>query len=272
MYSGRFRITVSKICAVLCLVLGMSITLYPWLSSSWNAHTQTKAISGYSETLEKMDEQRYEQMWKEAEQFNDTVIASHFSDVLNEEEKAQYESLLNVESTGMMGYLSIPVIDVNLPVYHGTSDAVLRTGAGHGEWSSLPAGTKGSHCVITGHSGLPSSTLFTNLHKLKAGDRFTLHILNRTMTYEVYEIQTCLPEETDSLRLEENEDLCTLVTCTPYSVNSHRLLVTGRRVYDDCEKTSEEIPESGSDTGIVTAVVLLWSIAWIGFLNQKKGL
>lgn len=270
MHSGRFRKTFHVTCAVLCFFTGLSVALYPWISSLWNSHTQTKAITGYSEILAEMDAHRYEEMWKQAEEFNENVISTQFGTVLKDEDRTEYEILLNVENTGMIGYLSIETIHVSLPVYHGTDASVLRTGAGHAEWSSLPTGTTGSHCVITGHSGLPSSTLFTDLHKLKKGDTFTLQVLDRTMTYEVCTIETCLPDETESLRIEENEDLCTLVTCTPYSVNSHRLLVTGRRVTENNEiiVSDEEIYEA--DIGIACAVVIVWSVTWIVFLNRKR--
>jgi sortase A len=172
----------------------------------------------------------YEQVLGEAKRYNDTIAETGIRWQMTEQQKEEYENLLDISGNGIMGYIEIPRISVLLPIYHGTDDAVLQTAAGHLEGSSLPVGGEGSHCVLSGHRGLPSAKLFTDLDKLTNGDTFMLNVLDEVLTYEVDQIRIVLPSDLSDLTIEEGKDYCTLVTCTPYGINTHRLLVRGRRI------------------------------------------
>ena len=223
----------STIILVLVLVLGLGIMLYPTVSDWWNSFHQTRAIASYSDTVATMDNEIYDQLWQEAEAYNAALAQKANPYFFTEEDQALYDSTLNVSGTGIMGYIDIPEIKCTLPIYHGTSHAVLQIAVGHVEGTSLPVGGGGTHCVLSGHRGLPSARLFTDLDQLVAGDLFKLQILDETLTYEVDQIHIVLPNELDNLGIEEGKDYCTLVTCTPYGVNSHRLLVRGHRVANE---------------------------------------
>ena len=230
-----------KITTILLLVIflaGLSLLLYPTVSNYWNALHQSQAIVEYSQEVEKMDQELYEKLWSEAIQYNKTLTNHPNRFEMTEEEKQKYDKLLNVSGNGIMGYIEIPAIDCFLPIYHGTNEAVLQTSIGHLEGSSLPTGGAGTHCVVSGHRGLPSARLFTDLDKLKEGDRFVLKVLDRTLTYEVDQILTVDPYDLEALAIDPQQDYCTLVTCTPYGINTHRLLVRGRRV-EDIAQTQE---------------------------------
>ena len=223
----------STIILVLVLVLGLGIMLYPTVSDWWNSFHQTRAIASYSDTVATMDNEIYDQLWQEAEAYNAALAQKANPYFFTEEDQALYDSTLNVSGTGIMGYIDIPEIKCTLPIYHGTSEAVLQVGVGHIEGSSLPVGGEGTHCVLSGHSGLPSAVLFTHLEDLDIGDLFTLQIMDETLTYEVDRFNRVLPHEMDLLTIEEGKDSCTLVTCTPYGVNTHRLLVHAHRVANE---------------------------------------
>ena len=220
----------STIFLFLILLIGLSLLLYPTISDWWNAFHQTRAIAAYSEIVAKLDNARYEELWQAARAYNRTLISRENLYYLSDDQRAEYESLLDVSGLGVMGYLEIPKIDVSLPIYHGTEESVLQIAVGHLEWSSLPVGGESSHCVLSGHRGLPSAKLFTNLDKLQKGDIFMLRVLDEVLTYEVDQILIVEPQETGSLRIVEGKDYCTLVTCTPYGINTHRLLVRGHRI------------------------------------------
>lgn len=224
-------------------VVGLSLLLYPTVSDYWNSMRQTRAISDYMEEVADLDNDTYERFWVEAEDYNHALPNRLNRMKPTGEEHTAYEKLLNISSAGIMGYIEIPVIHCSLPIYHGTGESVLQIGVGHIEGSSLPVGGEYTHCVLSGHRGLPSARLFTDLDKLTEGDTFLLHILDETLTYEVDKIQIIEPHEVDALRLAEGKDYCTLMTCTPYGVNSHRLLVRG------CRTATQE----GSKTVRVTA-------------------
>lgn len=228
----------TSIILILVFLTGLSLLLYPTVSDWWNSFRQSKTIAAYSKEVADLDEEIYQKLWAEAAAYNERLGASvqHFT--LTEEEKKAYEGLLNVGGDGVMGYVEIPSIQCTLPIYHGTDDSILQVAIGHLEWSSLPVGGESSHCVLSGHRGLPSAKLFSNLDKLAEGDIFMLRTLDETLTYEVDQILIVEPEDTEALTIEEGKDLCTLVTCTPYGVNSHRLLVRGHRI--------EKIEESGA--------------------------
>ena len=215
---------------VLLLLAGVSLLLYPSLSDYWNSMHQTRAIASYAETVSQLDTAQYDEMWKAAQDYNRSLAQRETAFALTDEQKAAYESLLDVSGLGVMGYIEIPEIDCSLPIYHGTEESVLQVAVGHLEWSNLPVGGEGTHCVLSGHRGLPSAKLFTNLDKLAVGDTFLLRVLDEVLTYEVDQILIVEPEQVDALGIVPGEDYCTLVTCTTYGINTHRLLVRGHRV------------------------------------------
>lgn len=238
--------------------------LYPVVSDHWNRLHQSRAISGYVEAVADLNEEEYQKQWQDAQAYNAELVHNPDRYYMTQEQEQTYQKLLNINGNGIMGYLEIPSISVSLPIYHGTSDAVLQVAAGHLEGSSLPVGGLGTHTVLSGHRGLPSAKLFTDLDELSEGDRFILHILDERLVYEVEEIRVVEPEDVSSLSLEPERDLCTLVTCTPYGINTHRLLVTGHRV----EETPNEsvIPTNlHSDAVEVESVFVLPTVA-IGVL------
>ena len=215
---------------VLILLTGLSLLLYPSVSNYWNSLHQTKAIAKYAEDVVNLDNDTYDQLWQDAASYNQSLLTRSNPYLLSDEQKAEYDRLLDVSGLGVMGYIEIPSIDCSLPIYHGTEESVLQIAVGHLEWSSLPVGGESTHCVLSGHRGLPSAKLFTNLDKLQAGDIFMLRVLDEVLTYEVDQILIVEPQETGALRIEEGKDYCTLVTCTPYGINTHRLLVRGHRI------------------------------------------
>ena len=220
----------TTIILLLVLIAGLSLLLYPTVSNWWNTMTQSRAVASYVEAVAQIGEDQYAQMWKDAEAYNRSLTQRSNDYLLSQEQKVAYNQLLDVGGLGIMGYIEVPSIGVALPIYHGTSEAVLQVAVGHLEWTSLPIGGESSHCVVSGHRGLPSARLFTDLDKVTVGDVFILRVLDKIFTYEVDQILIVLPHETDQLQIVEGADLCTLITCTPYGVNSHRLLVRGHRV------------------------------------------
>jgi sortase A len=266
----------STIILVIVLILGVMILLYPTVSDYWNSFHQSRAIASYLEEIESIDPVSYEQEWARAEQYNRELMSKPNRFVLSEEEYAEYESLLNLTGSGIMGYIEIPKINCSLPVYHGTDEAVLQIAVGHIEGTSLPTGTPGSHTVLSGHRGLPSARLFTDLDQMEEGDLFVIRVMDRVMTYMVDQILIVLPEEMDGLAIDPNEDYCTLVTCTPYGINSHRLLVRGRRT-DNVEM--EQIIKVVSDATqikpilvapVLAAPMLLILLVWMMMSTGRK--
>ena len=225
----------STIVLLFILFIGLSLLLYPTASDYWNSFHQTRAIATYAENVANLDNNQYDQLWEDARAYNQALPFRSNPYYLSEEQRAEYESLLDVSGLGVMGYIEIPEIDVSLPIYHGTEESVLQVAVGHLDWTSLPVGGESTHCVLSGHRGLPSAKLFTNLDKLREGDTFLLRILDEVLTYEVDQILIVEPQETAALRIVEGKDYCTLVTCTPYGINTHRLLVRGHRV-DNAEQ------------------------------------
>ncbi len=215
---------------VIILLLGVGIMLYPTVSDYWNSFHQSRVITEYAEHVAEMDESEYDKVIENAREYNKRLNAGAYSPRLDEEAAKDYNSQLDVAGTGVMGYIEIPKINCTLAIYHGTSDAVLQIGVGHIEGTSLPVGGVGTHCVVSGHRGLPSAKLFTNLDQLEEGDIFIMRVLNETLTYEVDQVLIVLPHETEALNVDPDKDYCTLVTCTPYAVNTHRLLVRGHRI------------------------------------------
>ena len=214
---------------VLMLFIGVCGLLYPSVSQYWNSKTQTKAVENYREILDSLQQEDYDAFFEEAENYNAQL--NEFNFPLTDYHKLKgYNDILDISGTGIMGYVSIPKLGVELPLYHGISAEVLNVACGHLEGTSLPVGGENTHCVLSAHRGLPHAKLFTELDKMEVGDTFTITVLNRTVTYQVDQIKVVLPNETSDVQIVEGEDLCTLLTCTPYGINSHRLLVRGTRI------------------------------------------
>lgn len=242
-----------SILIVIIFLAGLSLLLYPFVANGWNTYRQKQLISNYETVVADKEEAGlidYEAEMEKAKAYNDALVPSILPDsfavaAAADEPDAEYMAALNIADDGIMGIVEIPKIDISLPIYHTTSKEVLEKAAGHLEGSSLPIGGEDTHAVITAHRGLPSAALFTDLDRLKEGDHFLIHVLDETLCYEVDQILTVEPDETDALAVEEGEDLVTLVTCTPYGVNTHRLMVRGHRVpYVEEEVAAENIPLS----------------------------
>lgn len=228
----------TTILLLLILLVGAGLLVYPTFSDYWNSLHQSKAITTYVENITNIDNEDYKELWAEAVAYNEEIGENGINWMLSEEEKEAYNEYLKVNDARVMAFIDIPVIDCSLPIYHGTDDAVLQVAVGHIEGTSLPVGGESSHCVLSGHRGLPSAKLFTDLDKLVEGDIFTINTLDETLTYEVDQIRIVEPTNLSELQIEEGKDYCTLVTCTPYGINTHRLLVRGHRI-DNIEEAKE---------------------------------
>ena len=260
---------------VLLLLAGVSLLLYPSLSDYWNSMHQTRAIASYAETVSQLDTAQYDEMWKAAQDYNRSLAQRETAFALTDEQKAAYESLLDVSGLGVMGYIEIPEIDCSLPIYHGTEESVLQVAVGHLEWSNLPVGGEGTHCVLSGHRGLPSAKLFTNLDQIVEGDTFIIRVLDEVLTYEVDRILIVEPEDVTALQIESGKDLCTLVTCTPYGINSHRLLVRGHRVETEQEEAAVRLVSDGIQiepllVAPVVALPMLLALLLVLLLSGNK--
>lgn len=254
----------SNVVLIVLLVAGFSLLLYPTVSNLWNSMNMSKAIVDYSEEVSELDTEQYVAFWERAERYNQELAQDPDRFEMNNSERADYESQLRVSDTGIMGSIDIPSLGVSMPIYHGTEESVLQVGAGHIEGSSLPTGGKGTHCALSGHRGLPSSKLFTDIDKLEVGDTFVLNVLDRTLTYEVDQILTVDPYDMEPLAIDPEQDYCTLVTCTPYGINTHRLLVRGHRVANRMtedtvthDTTSPTLLMAGAGMAMVAAGIAL---------------
>ena len=227
------RRRLGNILLTLAFVVGIALLAYPSFSDWWNTFHQTRAIAGYTAKVANMDREEFDRMWAEAEAFNEYLSKKTNRFNLTPEELATYNSILDVTGTGIMGYIDIPSIKISLPIYHGTDESILQIAIGHIAGTSFPIGGEGTHAAVSGHRGLPSARLFTDIDKLQAGDKFLLQMLDRTLTYEVDQIRIVLPQELQDLEIDPYQDYVTLITCTPYGVNTHRLLVRGHRVDND---------------------------------------
>ena len=210
------------------VLLGLGLIAYPGFADWWNSFHQSRAVASYAESVANLDASKYSEMLASAEAYNADLAKTGVRWIMTDEQMAEYNRQLAV--TGIMGYIDIPKIRVTLPIYHGTDDTILQIAIGHIAGTSLPVGGASTHCVVSGHRGLPSARLFTDIDKLVEGDTFTMTVLNRTVTYEVDQIRIVEPTDLSNLQIEEGKDYCTLVTCTPYGINTHRLLVRGHRV------------------------------------------
>lgn len=278
----------SNIVLVLILLVGAAIAGYPAFSDYWNSMHQSRAIMGYAERVADMSNEEYATVWNASLDYNRRLASNPNPWDMSEEEMEDYESQLNVDATGNMGFISIPKIDVNLPIYHGTSDEVLQTSIGHIDGTSLPSGSIHSnpddfnevefpsHSVLSGHRGLPSAKLFSDLDAMEEGDVFYLTILDQTLTYRVDKITVIVPEDSSELVLFPGKDYCTLMTCTPYGINTHRLLVRGIRVENDKELVDVRVTadalkiEPLQVVPFIAAPVLLLMILWVVFMAGGK--
>lgn len=266
----------STILLVLILFLGVAILLYPTVSDYWNSFHQSRAIASYIEQIENIDPADYEREWARAREYNAALTQKPNRFLLSDEEYAEYETLLNLTGSGIMGYIEIPKINCSLPIYHGTDEAVLQIAVGHIEGTSLPTGGPGTHTVLSGHRGLPSAKLFTDLDQMEEGDLFVIRVLDEIMTYEVDQVLIVLPEEMDSLAIDPEQDYCTLVTCTPYGINSHRLLVRGHRTENqEMEKIIKVVSDAAQIKPVLVAPVLaapmlLLLLVWMMISTGKK--
>lgn len=282
-YSGKESPTMKRkanhittIVLVLILLVGLSLLLYPSVSDYWNSFHSSRAISAYAEDVANLDEAQYEEMWSAARAYNRALAERSTNFALSDAQKEEYEKLLDISGVGIMGYLEIPELNMSLPIYHGTEESVLQIAAGHLEWSSLPVGGESSHCVISGHRGLPSAKLFTDLDKLQEGDVFVLRVLDEVLTYEVDQIRVVEPSQVSDLEIVEGSDLCTLVTCTPYGINTHRLLVRGHRIENIQESQTIRVTSDAMQieplivAPIVATPVLLLLLLVLLLLPKRK--
>ena len=251
---------------VILFLTGLSLLLYPSVSNYWNLRHQTQAVAQYSDKIEQLDESERRQSQKEAEQYNETLATDAGRFNLSKEQEEWYESLLNVDGTGMMGYITIPEIQCRLAIYHGVGEAVLQDGVGHLEGTSLPVGGSGTHCVLSGHRGLPSAKLFTDLDKLQEGDTFQLHIYDEVLTYEIDQIRIVEPGDYGPLAIEEGKDLCTLLTCTPYGINTQRLLVRGHRIANSEKEETRVTSDAAKVSRLIVAAGISIPLLFISFV------
>ena len=259
---------------VVCFLLGLGILAYPFVSNYWNSFHQSSAIAGYSNTVSSMKQEEFDAIWAQADLYNEEIQSRYHRFIPTEEEHEQYIDTLNVNGDGVLGYLEIPNIRVSLPMYHTVKDSVLQIATGHIEGSSLPVGGPSTHCILSGHRGLPSAKLLTDLDQVLEGDLFMLHVLNETLTYQVDQIRIVEPEDISNLNIDPEKDYCTLVTCTPYGINSHRLLVRGKRVENLEEATKKIIPADAVQIDpvqvlpFVAAPLAILAVFWLLYGNR----
>ena len=245
------RISFSTILLVLMMLAGLAVFFYPAISDWWNSMHATKAIAGYVDAVKDLSQKEKAKMLKAAKEYNDSrPNGANFN--LSDERLAEYEKILDITGTGIMGYIQIPSIGVDLPIYHTVDEAILQIAIGHIPGSSFPIGGKRTHAVLSGHRGLPSAKLFSDLDKLKEGDIFTVTVLDRVVTYQADQIRIVLPEETDELAIVDGKDYCTLSTCTPYGINTHRILLRGHRI----KNINGDIAITAEATRIPTYIVI----------------
>ena len=269
--SKKRKMTIKDIIRLLVLVVAFAVLLYPTVSSYVNEKNGSKVVSNYDAESVRLSNAEKEKMLEDARAYNKEMLSNiDLIDPFSQGEKsldARYESLLNIDGSGMMGYIRIPKIKVEIPIYHGTSESVLQAGVGHFWGTSLPVGGESTHTVLTGHRGLPTKTLFTNMDKLVKGDVFYIKVLDETLAYKVDQILTVLPEETEALSIVPGQDYATLVTCTPYAINTHRLLVRGHRIsYKEAVKI-EKNTSTGIELSFTTKVLIVTlGIIFIGLI------
>lgn len=261
---------------IVFFMVGLSLLLYPAVSDYWNSLHQSHAVAEYAEQVANLDTELYDMLLEDARDHNKALRGKTNRYRVTAEDRQRYMSLLNLSGNGVMGYIEIPAIDVSLPIYHGVEESVLQIAIGHIEWSSLPVGGTGTHCVVSGHRGLPSAKLFTNLDKLVDGDIFVIRVLDEVFTYEVDQTRIVLPDEIADLEIDPNKDYFTLVTCTPYGINSHRLLVRGHRIENAEEAKVIRVTADAIEIDpiimapLVAAPMLLVLLLWLFLTPPKK--
>ncbi len=266
----------STVFLILILLIGLSLLLYPTFADWWNSMYATRTIATYAQEVANIDDDQYDMLWQAAWDYNRSLLERDNEYTLTVQQKEAYGALLNIGGNGIMGYIEIPEIKVTLPIYHGTDEGVLQIAVGHLDWTSLPVGGESSHCVLSGHRGLPSARLFTDLDQIIEGDLFLLRVLDEVLTYEVDQIRIVLPHEVDDLLIVEGEDYCTLVTCTPYGINSHRMLVRGHRVENQEEARTVRVTadaiqiEPAIVAPFLAAPILLLLLLYLLIPKRKK--
>lgn len=273
-YNNRERVVMMKkhmstIIAILVFITGLSLLLYPTVSNYWNSKHQSRVVANYSDTLAKMDKKEKQYAIDQAVQYNESLVLNGNRFSPSDSELSLYKSLLNADGTGMMGYITIPEIRCKLAIYHSVDDSVLQVGVGHLEGSSLPVGGSSTHCVISGHRGLPSARLFTDIDRLEKGDLFYLHVYGKVLAYEVDKISVVEPEDYGPLEIEEGKDLCTLLTCTPYGINTQRLMVRGHRVVDSLYDESNITSDAARVDTLVVASCVGVVLLLVGIIVSK---
>ena len=260
---------------VLILLAGVGFLAYPSFADWWNSFHQSRAVASYMNSVAELDTEEYERLLASADAYNRVLAMTGLQWSLDEEEEKAYNKQLNIDDSGIMGYIDIPKINVTLPIYHGTDEEVLQVAIGHLSGTSLPVGGTSTHCIVSGHRGLPSARLFTDLDKMVEGDTFTMAVLNRTVTYQVDQIRTVEPDDLNGLQIEKGKDLCTLVTCTPYGINTHRLLVRGHRV-ENAQGDAPVIADAMQIESIYTApfvaapILLILLVGMFLFTGKRK--
>lgn len=269
--SGKLKVS-TVILIVVCIV-GLCLLLYPSFSNYYNRTFATHAIVDYQKKIEEIKEEDFEDLWEEAKAYNADLASERVDFVIPEEMRARYKACLSLTEGGLIGYIEIPKIRQTLPIYHGTSDEVLQNAIGHLEWSSLPTGGIGTHCALSGHRGLVNAKLFSDLDMLREGEVFMLNILGETLTYEVDQIRTVNPNEMQDLVIDPEKDYCTLITCTPYGINTHRLLVRGHRVenaFNGANVISEAVLIDQEMVALCLAVPLLFVLCLVILFKKPK--
>jgi sortase A len=264
-----------KVNIILCLVIliGVGLLSYPTVSDWWNRFHQTRAVASYAAAVSQMKTEDYDRLFAEADDYNRKLAGTGMKWSMTDEEIQEYNSILDISENGIMGYIDIPRIRQTLPIYHGTDDAVLQIAIGHLAGTSLPVGGDSTHCVVSGHRGLPSARLFTDLDRLIVGDIWTMTVLNRTVTYEVDQIRIVEPEDLSELQIVQGRDYCTLLTCTPYGINSHRLLVRGHRIANldgDANVTADAMQVDQTLVAIVVAIIILLILCVFLLITSSK--
>ena len=264
-----------KVNIILCLVIliGIGLLSYPTVSDWWNSFHQTRAVASYAAAVSQMKTEDYDRLFAEADDYNRKLAGTGMKWSMTDEEIQEYNNVLDISDNGIMGYIDIPRIRQTLPIYHGTDDAVLQIAIGHLAGTSLPVGGDSTHCVVSGHRGLPSARLFTDLDRLIVGDIWTMTVLNRTVTYEVDQIRIVEPEDLSELQIVQGSDYCTLLTCTPYGINTHRLLVRGHRIPNldgDANVTADAMQVDQTLVAMVVAVIILLILVIILLIVSSK--
>jgi len=266
-----------KIIQVLIILIGVALLVYPWIANYLNEHAAKSTISTYENEVKHTDKKEREEMLEKAREYNESLVGKVNRYYLNEEEKKRYAHILDITKTGIMAYVEIPKLNIYMPVYHGTDEGVLQIAAGHLPGSSLPVGGENTHSLISGHRGLPSAKLFTDIDKLKKGDLFFIHVFDEVLAYKVNQIKIVLPDDVETLEIEKGKDYVTLITCTPYGVNSHRLLVRGERtVYKQSESKIEDMIKKNNlkyimlTAGVILALIGMTVLVSVFLIKRRK--